>query len=134
MHKKPTDIHILDMAQHNDIGHWGEELACEKLITLGCAICERNFRIGHYELDIIAMKGNRIIFVEVKTRTNPNSDPLDAIDNKKISRMVKAANAYIVAYNIPHEAQFDIITICGTPNNYTIEHFPDAFTPPLTSR
>ena len=46
----------------------------------------------------------------------------------------KAANAYIVAYNIPHEAQFDIITICGTPNNYTIEHFPDAFTPPLTTR
>lgn len=134
MHKKPTNIHILDMARHNETGLWGEELACEKLITLGYAICERNFRIGHYELDIIAMKDNRIIFVEVKTRTNPNSDPLDAIDNKKIARMVRAANAYVIAYDIPHEVQFDIITICGTPENYTIEHIPDAFTAPLSTR
>lgn len=122
------------MAQHNDIGAWGEDIACEKLITDGYTICHRNMRIGHYELDIIATKGNRIIFVEVKTRTNPNHDPLNAIDNKKIARMARAANAFVIAYNIPHEVQFDIITISGTPNNHTIEHIPDAFTAPLTSR
>lgn len=122
------------MAQHNTTGAWGEELACEKLITLGYAICERNKRIGHYELDIIAMKGNRIVFVEVKTRTNPNSDPLEAIDSKKIARMTRAANAYVIAYDIPHEVQFDIIAISGTPDNYTLEHIPDAFTAPLTTR
>lgn len=122
------------MAQHNETGRWGEELACEKLITKGYTISQRNMRIGHYELDIIAFKGNRIIFIEVKTRTNPNNDPLDAIDNKKIARMARAANAYVIAYNIPHEVQFDIITITGTPDNYTLEHIPDAFTPPLTSR
>ena len=121
------------MAQHNATGQWGEELACEKLITEGYAITERNFRIGHYELDIIAMKGSRIVFVEVKTRSNPNSDPLDAIDNKKILRLVRAANAYVIAYDIPHEVQFDIISICGSPDNYTLEHIPDAFTAPLAS-
>ena len=122
------------MAQHNDTGHWGEELACEKLITDGYAICQRNFRIGHYELDIIAMKGNRIVFVEVKTRTNLNSDPIEAIDNKKILRMVRAANTYVTTFDIPHEVQFDIITIVGTPDNYTLEHIPDAFMAPLTTR
>ena len=122
------------MAQHNTTGAWGEERACEKLITLGYAICERNMRIGHYELDIIAMKGNRIVFVEVKTRTNPNSDPLEAIDSKKIARMTRAANAYVIAYDIPHEVQFDIIAIRGTPDNYTREHTPDAFPPPLPTR
>lgn len=122
------------MAQHNETGHWGEELACEKLITDGYAICQRNFRIGHYELDIIAMKGNRIVFVEVKTRTNLNSDPIEAIDNKKILRMVRAANTYVTAFDIPHEVQFDIITIVGTPDNYTLEHIPDAFMAPLTTR
>ena len=122
------------MAQHNETGHWGEELACEKLITDGYAICQRNFRIGHYELDIIAMKGNRIVFVEVKTRTNLNSDPIEAIDNKKILRMVRAANTYVTTFDIPHEVQFDIITIVGTPDNYTLEHIPDAFTAPLTTR
>ncbi len=122
------------MAQHNETGLWGEELACEKLITLGYTICERNFRIGHYELDIIATKGNRIIFVEVKTRTNPNHDPLEAIDNKKITRMVRAANAFVITHNIPHEVQFDIITISGTPDKYTLEHISDAFTAPLSTR
>lgn len=122
------------MAQHNETGHWGEELACEKLITDGYAICQRNFRIGHYELDIIAMKGNRIVFVEVKTRTNLNSDPIEAIDNKKILHMVRAANAYVTTFDIPHEVQFDIITIVGTPDNYTLEHIPDAFMAPLTTR
>lgn len=121
------------MAQHNETGQWGEVLACEKLIIEGYTICQRNMRIGHYEIDIIATKGNRIIFIEVKTRTNPNHDPLEAIDNKKIARMTRAANAYVIAYNIPHEVQFDIITIIGTPENYTIEHIPDAFTAPLTS-
>lgn len=122
------------MAQHNETGQWGEELACEKLITDGYAICQRNFRIGHYELDIIAMKGNRIVFVEVKTRTNLNSDPIEAIDNKKILRMVRAANTYVTTFDIPHEVQFDIITIVGTPDNYTLEHIPDAFMAPLTTR
>lgn len=122
------------MALHNDTGHWGESIACEKLIVEGYAICERNFRIGHYEIDIIAMKGNRIVFVEVKTRSSREQDPLEAIDNKKILRLTRAANAYINAYNIPHEVQFDIIAISGTPDNYTIEHIDDAFFAPLTTR
>lgn len=122
------------MALHNDTGLWGEDIACEKLITEGYTICERNLRIGHYELDIIATKGNRVIFIEVKTRTNPDNDPLSAIDNKKILRMVRAANAYINAYNIPHEVQFDVIAITGTPDDHSIEHIPDAFYAPLTTR
>lgn len=122
------------MAQHNETGQWGEVLACEKLITEGYAINQRNFRIGHYELDIIAMKGNRIVFVEVKTRSNPDSDPIEAIDSKKIMRMTRAANAYVTAYDIPHEVQFDIITIVGTPDDYKLEHIPDAFFAPLTIR
>ena len=122
------------MAQHNETGQWGEDLACEKLITEGYAINQRNFRIGHYELDIIAMKGNRIVFVEVKTRSNPDSDPIEAIDSKKIMRMTRAANAYVTAYDIPHEVQFDIITIVGTPDDYKLEHIPDAFFAPLTTR
>ena len=122
------------MARHNETGQWGEDLACEKLITEGYAINQRNFRIGHYELDIIAMKGNRIVFVEVKTRSNPDSDPIEAIDSKKIMRMTRAANAYVSAYDIPHEVQFDIITIVGTPDDYKLEHIPDAFFAPLTTR
>ena len=122
------------MARHNELGKWGEEIACEKLICDGYAICERNWRVKHYEVDIIAMKGNRIVFVEVKTRTDEYVDPLESIDQKKIIHMTRSANAYIHMYNIPHEPQFDIIIIVGSPEKgYKLEHIPDAFMPPLLS-
>lgn len=119
------------MARHNDTGKWGEDLACDKLVSEGYAIVERNWHLGHYEMDIIAMKDNRIIFAEVKTRTNYDEDPIMAIDRRKISRMAVAANAYIRAYNIKHEPQFDVFGISGSPDHYRIEHIPDAFFPPL---
>lgn len=122
------------MAQHNEIGHWGENIACETLISKGYAIRERNFHIGHYELDIIATKGKRIVFIEVKTRTNPDFDPLDSINSKKISRITKAANAYIITFDIPNEPQFDIISITGTSDDYSIKHIEDAFRAPLSTK
>lgn len=122
------------MAKHNITGKWGEKLACELLITKGYSIREQNIRIGHYELDIIATKGNRIIFIEVKTRSNPSHDPLLSIDQKKILRIARAANAYVTSHNTPHEVQFDIIIITGTPENYNIEHIADSFMAPLTTR
>ncbi|MBQ7042728.1 MAG: YraN family protein [Muribaculaceae bacterium] len=122
------------MAKHNELGKWGESIACETLICNGYAICERNWRVNHYEIDIIAMKGNRIIFVEVKTRTDDYVDPLESIDRKKIIHMTRSANAYIKMYNIPHEPQFDIILIIGSPETgHKIEHISDAFMPPLLS-
>ncbi len=119
------------MAKHNITGSWGEKLAREALIVKGYAITECNHRVGNYEIDIIAMKGNRIIFVEVKTRSNGYVDPLEAIDRKKMQHMARAADAYIRNNSIRHEAQFDVITIVGTPDQYTLEHIPDAFMPPL---
>ena len=122
------------MAKHNQLGTWGEDIACELLITKGHAIRERNWRHGPFEIDIISIKGNRIIFTEVKTRTDNYVDPLEAINRKKIIRMAKSANAYIKFFDLPHEPQFDIILIVGTPeSSYSIEHIPDAFLPPLTT-
>jgi putative endonuclease len=122
------------MAQHNILGKWGEDIACQKLIIDGYAIVERNWRCSHYEVDIIAMKGDRIVFVEVKTRQDDFVDPIDAINRRKILNIVRSADAYIRMKNIPHQAQFDIISIIGTPENYKLEHIPDAFDPPLMSR
>lgn len=127
------------MAQHNDIGKWGEALAREYLIKDGYAIVETNARIGHYELDIVAMHADKIVFVEVKTRAAGEiTDPLEAIDEKKMRRLCRAAEAYIEARNIPYEARFDVFSIVGTPSmpaeSVKIIHIADAFTPPLTAR
>lgn len=93
---------------------------------------EHNVHMGHKELDIVAMKGDRIIFVEVKTRSTDLTDPAEAIDRRKINRIVSAANSFLTNHEYPHEAQFDVMIVIGTPETgYSIEHIPDAFMPPL---
>lgn len=119
------------MARHNRVGHWGEKLAVDHLTRSGYAIIETNWRTANFEIDIVAQHNNRLVFVEVKTRSNFNCDPLDAIDNRKINKMVMAAHNYILTHDSPLEAQFDIILISGTESNFTFEHIPDAFLPPL---
>jgi len=120
------------MARHNDIGQWGENVAREYLITKGYTVADSNVHVGHKELDIVATKGNRIIFIEVKTRSDNFIDPAEAIDLKKQNRIVRAANAFIQSHDLPYEAQFDVIIIVGTPEKgYTLEHIPDAFFPSL---
>ncbi|MCM1484094.1 MAG: YraN family protein [Muribaculaceae bacterium] len=122
------------MAEHNIIGARGERIAREYLIKQGYTIVDTNVSIGNYEIDFIAMHGSRILFVEVKTRSNPMADPIEAIDEKKIKRLCRAADTYIRAYDIPHEPQFDVITILIPEGNGApeIEHYPDAFRPPLS--
>ena len=119
------------MARHNDLGKWGEQIACDTLVAAGCAIVDRNWRIGHYEIDIVAMRGDRLIFVEVKTRSGHDIDPLDAVDRNKINHMVRSANKYLEINRFPHDIQFDLIAVTGDPDDYKVDHIPDAFYPPL---
>lgn len=119
------------MAQHNEFGKWGEDLACEKLISEGYAIVARNWRMAHAELDIVAMRDDTIVFAEVKTRNPGSGDPFDAINRKKIAHMAAAADTFIRAGNFKHTPRFDIFGIVGTPEDYKIEHIADAFLPPL---
>ncbi|MCI9607685.1 MAG: YraN family protein [Muribaculaceae bacterium] len=123
------------MAEHNNEGAWGENVAREYLITQGYTIIDTNATFGKNELDIVARHHNRIVFVEVKTRSTDEYDPLDAVDRKKISHLCRGAEAYVKAYNIPHPVQFDIIVVIGTPGSKPkIDHYPDAFLPPLSTR
>lgn len=119
------------MARHNELGKWGENLACEKLIADGCAIAARNWRMGRYEIDIIAVKDDYIIFAEVKTRADMDIDPLEAVNNRKIAHMVASAEVYLQHNDQHRQVRFDLFGINGTPGNYRLEHIPDAFLPPL---
>lgn len=119
------------MAKHNETGKWGEEMACEFLIRAGYAIVERNWHLPPYEVDIVATKGGRIAFCEVKTRTDKTINPAEAITPKKISALARAAHVYMLAYDVKLEPQFDVITVSGIPGDFTVEHIPDAFLPPL---
>ena len=119
------------MAEHNEFGKKGEEAAFETLLKQGYIIREQNWRCGKAEIDIVAEKDNRIIIVEVKTRSEEIEDLCEVIDKKKIGNLIKAGTAYINQYELPHELQFDIILLTGTPDNFHIEHYIDAIMPQL---
>ena len=68
------------MADHNELGKIGEELAEKHLRRIGYQILQRNWRFGHDELDIIARDGEWLVIVEVKTTLRP--DDIDDFHKK----------------------------------------------------
>ena len=123
------------MAKHNDLGKAGENAAVAYLEQKGYLIRDRNWRRGHFELDIVAAKDNELIVVEVKTRSDTLfAAPEDAVDLPKIKRTVRAADAYIRLFQIDTPVRFDIITVVGNDGNFKVEHIEEAFYPPLYSR
>ena len=119
------------MAEHNDKGNWGEEVAAKHLIKKGYKILKRNFIFDKAEIDIIAEHKNTLVIVEVKTRSNDfYGSPTDAISNKKIKLIIHAAEAYLNQNEIDLETRFDVISVVGsTP--VKIDHIEDAFYPEL---
>ena len=116
------------MAKHNDLGKEGEELAIAHLRKLGYEIRSTNYRMGKAELDIIAIDGNFVVFVEVKTRaTDVHENPIEAVNNKKRKMMINAADENIIERNLPYESRFDIISVIKNGNNSSLEHVIDAF-------
>ena len=116
------------MAEHNELGKLGEELAEGFLKQNGYTILETNWTFQKAEIDIIAQKGNILSVVEVKTRSSIEfSLPQDFVKPKKIQLLVKAVNEYVVSNDLDVEARFDIIAIYKEDNDYKIEHIEDAF-------
>lgn len=120
------------MAEHNALGKDGESIATEFLIKHEYSIRHRNWRSGRKELDIIAEKNEELIVVEVKSRSNTAfANPQDAVNEKKIRRIVAATDTYIKKFRLDIPVRFDIITIVGDKDSYTIEHIKEAFYPPI---
>ena len=119
------------MAINQEIGKIGEEVAANLLIEKGYAILARNYRIGHLELDIIALKDDTIAFVEVKTRSvNYLVSPQEAVDYRKRNLIVNAADSYMRNFNRTENARLDVITVLHQYGKVvSVEHIEDAFIP-----
>lgn len=119
------------MAQHNNLGKWGEEAVVEYLTAKGYAIVERNWRLGKIEIDIIASQGTDIVFVEVKTRREPTSNPFEAINRAKEQMLLRGANAYMQRCNAALTPRIDVAAVEGDEHDYRIEYIEDAVRPRL---
>ena len=96
------------------LGRKGEKLAEKHLKSKGYKILSRNFRSHFGEIDIIAVKRNKLVFFEVKTRWSRKfGSPESAITPLKIKRMIKTAyyfhqkNSYL-----PESFRLDAVARC----------------------
>lgn len=116
------------MAEHNDIGNLGEQLAQQHLVKQDFAILQTNWRKGKYEVDIIAYKEGLIVFAEVKTRTShDHGDPEDFVSIDKQRAYIRMANAYVLENNRDEEVRFDIIAVEVSHTGYRLDHIENAF-------
>ena len=113
------------------IGQRGEEIAARFLLSEGFDLLHRNWRSNHHELDLVARKAGILHFVEVKSRsTGGLTTPEEALTPAKFRSLCAAARAYIAAYRLDAEVQFDLITIEFNPDGtHTLRYLPDAIAP-----
>lgn len=111
-------------------GRQGEEIAGRFLARHGYKILERNYRTPVGELDIVAMDGGTLVFVEVKSRRSRSfGEPGDAVDARKRRQMGRAALSYMVKKKKSGlHCRFDVVGITalagGEPE---VELVKDAF-------
>jgi putative endonuclease len=115
------------------LGRRGEDAAAKFLKRQGYHILARGLDSRLGELDIVAVDGRTVVFVEVKTRRSDEmGDPAEAIDERKEQRMTQAALGYLKTNRLlEYTSRFDVVAITWPANSRTptIEHYKNAFSP-----
>jgi len=120
------------MAEHNETGNFGENLAANYLQKKGYKIHERNFVFERAEIDIIAEKENTLIIVEVKTRASELFETAtELVSSRQIKQIIAATEGYIHLRVIDLETRFDVIAVILDERPPKIEHIKEAFYPTL---
>ena len=113
----------------NRSGARGEKRAEKFLIKKGYTIAGRNQRVGHVEIDLLALKEDCLCLVEVKTRKSVDFGfPEEFVDRKKQERLIRAAKLLSArrAYR-DMRIRFDIISVLYRDNEVDINHIENAF-------
>lgn len=107
------------------VGAAAEERAAVYLREQGFRVLARNYRKKFGELDIVALTGDVLVFVEVRSKKNTHyGTPAETISRQKRARLTRAAEAYLAHSRMGDmPCRFDVIAIVGE----TIEHIVDAF-------
>lgn len=108
------------MAEHNEIGKIGENLAKAFLMKQGFTVLDTNYRILQGELDIVAKKDNRIHFVEVKAvKVRDLSEieslyvrPEDNLTANKYSKLLVTIDSYLKNRGVSHETRYQLDLAC----------------------
>lgn len=95
------------------LGDAGERQAARHLRKLGYRIVARRLRVGRGDIDLVALDGSCVVFVEVKTRTSSErGSPAEAVDSQKQRQLTRLALAFLKQNRLlEHSARFDVIAI-----------------------
>jgi putative endonuclease len=95
------------------LGAAGEQAAERFLRAQRYAILARNYRCPTGEVDLVALDGRTVVFVEVKTRTQEGfGSPFDAIDPHKQHQLARAAQYFLAEHRLhDRPARFDVVGV-----------------------
>ncbi|MCG8573416.1 MAG: YraN family protein [Flavobacteriales bacterium] len=118
------------MAEHNQLGKSGEELAAKYLKEKGYRVLDRNYRFKGSEVDLFCEFDNQLVVVEVKTRQSSYlAGPEETVSISKQRSIIKVTNQYIMEREIDWECRFDIVSVILNSKELKIDHLEDAFYP-----
>lgn len=112
------------------LGAQGEQMAADYLAGESMTVLDRNWRCRDGELDLVALDGDEIVFVEVKTRTgNGYGMPAEAVTARKAQRIRRLATQWLGEHMDGwRNIRFDVIgIIVPGAGPATIEHYTGAF-------
>lgn len=93
-------------------GKFGEQEAQRYLLAQGYTVIQANYRCREGEIDLIAEDGEWLVFVEVKTRRGyAFGEPCEAVDARKRSKIIAAAQKYLLNNTIESAVRFDVIEV-----------------------
>ena len=116
--------------RYRSLGERGERAAERYLRRKGYKIIARRERGRLGELDLIAVDGRTVVFIEVKTRSSHSAGhPAEAVDAAKQRRLTRLAVTFLKRHGLlNYPARFDVIAVIWPAGRRPkIEHFPNAF-------
>lgn len=126
---------IKEKTARRTVGDIGEDIACRYLAEHGYVVVDRNARVSHKELDIIAEDDDHTVIVEVKTLSltreqaeGESHRASEQIDREKAANLLSAAKAYTSRHYNGKTARIDVIEVYLGSKEPEIVHIKNAIT------
>ena len=116
------------MTIHLMLGSQAEQFVARHLEKQGFTILDQNYKKKFGEIDVIAIKADLLIFVEVKMRSKSYFDSAELITVTKQRKIINVAYEYISRYKHDDKTcRFDVALVGLQENNPHITYISDAF-------
>ncbi|MFN8626055.1 MAG: YraN family protein [Candidatus Binatia bacterium] len=112
------------------LGTDGERCAERFVRRQRYVILQRNYRCPVGEVDLVALDGRTVVFIEVKTRTHDGfGSPIEAVDVRKQRQIRRAAQYYLSVHRLhDRDARFDVVGVWHEQGAIRCQLVKNAFT------